>query len=534
MAIAPLQLPSSQAITPTIDWAPLGKLGEVYKKALNEKKLSDLGKGLADGTIDYRNAAGQVADMGDVQHTLQFLALAEQQKKQADELAASREFNGGLSNLYGANPTPSAPLPSAAPVPGARPAPVATALPAAGAAVPSGSDIVVPSSSRVMGDAEGVASGLYDPPAAPGLRPPVQMADAGPRATPSAMPAPSAAPAAAEPAVAPLPPAGPVAPPPAAQSATLPPISPRALALIAASGNPRLPQAQRETAKVLLTSELDNSKATSDMKEWAFSKAQDPNTPDYTTWHRANKAAGRTQVTIDQKGETKFAEAAGGTLAKRFEKLSEEGQSATQDLALVGQLRDLGAVVKTGAPAAIQGWLAERGIKVGENVGAVEAYGSIIDKLTPQQRVPGSGTTSDKDASMFKNSLPKLINTPDGNSIVTDTLAALAQYRIDRATIAERALTKELTPAEALKEMRELPNPYSKFQEFAKTGFRADPNNPASAAPPTSKPVKTLSFTRPEIDQSLSNARAAISANPAARDAIIKKLKDSGLDPSGL
>jgi hypothetical protein len=38
----------------------------------------------------------------------------------------------------------------------------------------------VPSTSRVVGDAEGVASGLYDPPRAPGQRPPVQVADAQP------------------------------------------------------------------------------------------------------------------------------------------------------------------------------------------------------------------------------------------------------------------------------------------------------------------------------------------------------------------
>jgi hypothetical protein len=38
----------------------------------------------------------------------------------------------------------------------------------------------VPSSAKVVGDAEGVASGLYDPPTSPGQRPPVQVADAQP------------------------------------------------------------------------------------------------------------------------------------------------------------------------------------------------------------------------------------------------------------------------------------------------------------------------------------------------------------------
>jgi hypothetical protein len=60
---------------------------------------------------------------------------------------------------------------------------------------------------------------------------------------------------------------------------------------------------------------------------------------------------------------------------------------------------------------------------------------------------------------MFKNSLPKLINTPEGNEVISNTLAGLAQYKLDRAAIAEKALTREITPADALKQMRELPNP---------------------------------------------------------------------------
>jgi hypothetical protein len=40
---------------------------------------------------------------------------------------------------------------------------------------------------------------------------------------------------------------------------------------------------------------------------------------------------------------------------------------------------------------------------------------------------------------MFKNSLPKLINTPEGNEVISNTLAGLAQYKLDRAAIAEKA-----------------------------------------------------------------------------------------------
>lgn len=497
MAINPLQLPSSQAFTPTIDWTPLAQLGTTYKRAQNEQTLASLGQGLANGTVDYRAAAAQTAGMGDLQHTLQFLALDEQKKKQADELRASADFNQSLSSLYGANPTPAVPTPNSMPVPGGSQRVPAATAPSASPRTP------VQPSAKVWGDAEAEAAGIYEP------SKPTVVAQASP-----------SQPAAVNP-LAPGAPAG---------------VSSRALMLIAASASPRLPQAQRDTAKTLLSAELDNSKATSEMKEWAFAKSQDPNTPDYTTWTRANKAAGKTEVNVETKGETELAKKLGGGLGERINDIAKEGDAARTDLAMVGQLRDLGAAVKTGGPAAIQGWLASNGIKVGENVGAVEAYGSIVDKLTPNQRVPGSGSSSDIDVKMFKSSLPRLINTPEGNTIIENTLAGLAQYKLDRAAIAERVQTGEISAKDALKEMRSLQNPYDNFKTFAKTGFKADPSNPASAVAPQNDPnaARIVPSTKVEIDQSLANARAAMQRNPGARDAIIKKLRDNGIDPSGL
>jgi hypothetical protein len=171
MAINQLQLPSSQAFSGGLDFSPLANLGEVYKKAQNEQRLSDLGKQLAAGSIDYKTAAGQVADMGDITHSLQFLALAEQQKKQEAEKTAAANFGTGLSSLYGASPAPGVPSSSPAPIVG-TPTSVSGPIPS-----PSSAGAPVPSSRRVVGDAEGVASGLYDPPASPGLRPPMQIAD---------------------------------------------------------------------------------------------------------------------------------------------------------------------------------------------------------------------------------------------------------------------------------------------------------------------------------------------------------------------
>jgi hypothetical protein len=530
VAIAPLQLPGAFQ-SPQVDlYGGLSQLGEVFKKSQQQAKLSDLGKQLASGSVDYRQAAGQVADMGDITHTLQFLALAEQQKKQALEQASAANFATGLGGLYGAQPTAAPSTPNPMPEPG-RPAPSAPMnVPAA--SPPMAMDRVpVASTAKVWGDAEAEAAGIYEPKAGKIYRndepspldpPAVRVASLAPQTATDARPAPAAPPAAVVSQAQPQPAAAPPgAPQVGAQHVPV---------LLRAMSDPNMPAGQKETAKLLLTEAFKNMKEPEKIQTLRAMKAD----PSLLEVEKDLRRASKTDVNIDTQGGTAFAKAGGTAIAKRFEKLSEEGDTATTDLAMIGQLRDLGAVVKTGAPAAIQGWLAERGIKVGDNVGAVEAYGSIIDKLTPSQRIPGSGATSDYEGKMFKNSLPKLINTPEGNQIIETTLAGLAQSKIERAKIAEEALSGEIKPAEAMKKMRDLPNPYDNFKKFAQTGFRADPNNPASTTPPKEGAAKPMKFTAPEIDQSLSNARARIARDPASRETVIKTLRENGLPTDGL
>lgn len=489
MAIAPLNIPQGAAWSAGADFSPLAQLGQVYKKAENERRLADLGRDLAAGTIDYRTAAGRVADMGDITHSLQFLALAEAQKKQADQLQASNAFKTNIAQQYGgaavptSDPTPRAPNPM--PVPGARPMSLAALGP-------------VQSTSRVVGDDEGVRTGLYDAPKAPGMRPPVQAVSGDDR------------------------------------SARIP-------ALIGAMSNPNLPQGDREIAKTLLTHELGQLKPNERAQYLREMQAN----PDLLKIEMDLKRAGKTDINIDQKGEGELAKKLGGGLGERINDIAKEGDVARNDLAMVGQLRDLGAAVRTGGPAAVQGWLASYGIKVGDNVGAVEAYSSIVDKLTPSQRVPGSGASSDLDVKMFKNSLPKLINTPEGNEIIQNTLAGVAQYKLERAAIADQVQAGEITAKDGLKKMRDLPNPYENFKTFAKNGFRADASDPSSTGPNfadrfnASRPgnqegARIIPSTKVEIDQSLANARARIARDPGSRNMVLQRLREAGLPTDGL
>jgi hypothetical protein len=223
MTVQPLGIPAYSNINSLADFSPLAKLGEVYKQAANQQKLADLGKQLASGNIDYRSAAGQTADMGDINSTLKFLALSEEEKKRVAETAASGQFRQGLSSLYGSGAAPSA---------ASTIMPPPSVNPAISSPTPLQPRAPVQPSGTAWGDKEAEDAGLYEP--KPGAPPVV----AGP---------PQAAPQAALPQAAPeIDPARPVA-------AHIP-------YLIGALSDPNLPAGPKELAKTLLTRALDDAK----------------------------------------------------------------------------------------------------------------------------------------------------------------------------------------------------------------------------------------------------------------------------------
>ena len=253
--------------------------------------------------------------------------------------------------------------------------------------------------------------------------------------------------------------------------------------------NPNMPDSAKEAAKldiqnIMTIAREDRSanRPTDSQRNYNLAKQQGY-TGSFMDYQAATK--GGTTVNVGP-NEGEFAKKAAGKLSDRFAAIVDEGDTARNDLALVSQLRDLGGVIQTGGGAAAQAWLANWGIKVGSNVGAVEAYQSIVDKLTPSQRVPGSGTTSDRDMATFKGSLPSLIKTPEGNAIVQNVLSSLAQSKIDRAQVAERVLTGEISAKDGVAELRKLPDPFAAMKGGATGQPSPGGNAPASklTAPP--------------------------------------------------
>lgn len=109
-----------------------------------------------------------------------------------------------------------------------------------------------------------------------------------------------------------------------------------------------------------------------------------------------------------------------------------------------------------------------------EGLDDVQAAQAIINQLVPLQRLPGSGTMSDADLALFKQSLPAIINQPGGNKKIIATLRSINDYVEKAGDIELELATKQITPQEADRRYRNLANPLQNFN--AATG--SAPSNP--------------------------------------------------------
>ena len=202
-------------------------------------------------------------------------------------------------------------------------------------------------------------------------------------------------------------------------------------------------------------------------------------------------AGTRVNVDASQKTESEFGKETGKALAKRFDQLASDGDEAAQNLELVGEMRRLGGRIDTGAGAAVKSYLGKIGVKT-EGVSDIEAFNTLINRLTPQQRVPGSGATSDFDAKMFRESLPSLMNTPEGNAKILETIERISTNKIARGEVAMRVQMGELTPKQGLDEIRKLQAEARSISDQFKPAQKQQA--PGNLAPSTSEPGKVLRY----------------------------------------
>ena len=148
--------------------------------------------------------------------------------------------------------------------------------------------------------------------------------------------------------------------------------------------------------------------------------------------------------------------------------------------------------VETGGAAAFKQAAGNFGIKT-EGLDDIQAAQAIINKLVPAQRPPGSGTMSDADLELYKQSLPRIINQPGANREIIRSMREINQYLIREGEIAAEVTAGRITPEEGTKRMMALGNPIQDF--FNRTQQPAPARGPTRATPQDNALI--LKYLRP-------------------------------------
>lgn len=213
-------------------------------------------------------------------------------------------------------------------------------------------------------------------------------------------------------------------------------------------------------------------------------------------WHLASERAkaAQTNIKINNVGESEFEKEFGKDQAKRWAGYVTSADAAQGKLVDINNLRQLsGRIGNQGATADAKEALGPYATALGIDINGlsdVQAYSSIIQRLAPQQRAPGSGSTSDIEFKGFLKSLPAASQHPAAREMTINTMEALARDEVARGEIARKVATGEIKRHEAERQLRALPDPLKSFSEFRRKnpqlygGVGGQPQQPAYSPNP--------------------------------------------------
>jgi flagellar protein FlgJ len=157
-----------------------------------------------------------------------------------------------------------------------------------------------------------------------------------------------------------------------------------------------------------------------------------------------------------------FGEEAQKRQATRFNDISASGDAARRASADVTRLEKLVGKVETGGVAAFKQAAGNIGINT-KGLDDIQALQAVINKLVPAQRPAGSGTMSDADLALYKESLPRIINQPGANREIIRSMREINQYLIKEGEIADMVMDRTITPEEGRRRLAALGNPVQDF-----------------------------------------------------------------------
>jgi hypothetical protein len=253
--------------------------------------------------------------------------------------------------------------------------------------------------------------------------------------------------------------------------------------IISALNNPWMSDTQSGVARALLGDQLNVADAGSDLpaniREWEYFNGLTPEEQSqYLIMKRANPYLDQgTQFTQNDPlnpGQTLGApvpkfntqesqqKAVGTALGTAQGEIIDAGRNARANNAKLDILAKTLETAPQGAAGALVQAAGSIGIPM-EGLDDVQAANAIISQMVPLQRVPGSGTMSDQDLALFKQSLPAIINQPGGNKKIIDTLRAVNDYMAEAGAIETDLALGRIDAAEYEKRFKSLSNPLANF-----------------------------------------------------------------------
>lgn len=205
----------------------------------------------------------------------------------------------------------------------------------------------------------------------------------------------------------------------------------------------------------------ENGGRTSDIKEYEYARERGYE-GSFVDFQLAQKKAGAGSTNVSVGEGDKFYENLDKKNAETFAALSDEGVRSRAKMGQIDRLEALLANSPTGAGAAFKQALGEWGIPT-DKLNEIQSTQALINELVPQQRQPGSGPMSDADLALFKQSLPRIINQPGGNTMILNAMRGITQYQMQMGEIADAVADRSIKPAEGRKMIREMKNPLEDF-----------------------------------------------------------------------
>lgn len=191
---------------------------------------------------------------------------------------------------------------------------------------------------------------------------------------------------------------------------------------------------------------------TDDMKEYNFAVSQGYN-GSFQEFMAEMKKAGATNVTTTIGGEPNDSALRGALDKKEGEAWSIYLDSATNSAGTMQDMQMLDELIGMAPQGPVTGRLANMFTGVNS---AADAFNSVVKRVAPTLRAPGSGATSDIEYEGMLKSLPQLSASPEANMAISAMVKAKAAINIERGNIIAQYQNGEISAAEARRKIGEI------------------------------------------------------------------------------